>query len=467
MKKCNYINMCVRSLLLIAILLFIGCDDLLKTDSPKTEVLTSDVFSSDENASTAIVGMYSSMITSSAMLAIGYGCSLSADESDPTDAGYPFTDFGANSLTSSDYGASNFWTGFYKTIYQANSIIENAAKSSGMSDSIKTQYVAQAKFVRALNFFYLVNMFGPVPLTVTTNVKTNASLGRSATDSVYAQIVSDLKDAETGLPVDYSNYSNKRDRPNSSAASALLAKVYLYMGDYINAEEKATEVINNNLYELLPESQIGNVFLKDSKETLFAINPQTTSGHYLTYEDYYYCYGSQYNSLTYVVTSSLADAFETGDARKTAWTGSFVYDGSTYYYGAKYQDYAGTSDPLEYSVVLRLAEQYLIRAEARAQQNNIPGAVADINVIRTRAGLTSFDVADMTQTICLSRIEQERRVELFLEYGNRWFDLKRTNRADAILGALKSDTWKATAVLYPIPLSEIEAVPQLTQNEGY
>jgi starch-binding outer membrane protein, SusD/RagB family len=470
MRKFNFFIISVKLLISIVILQFMtGCDSLLKIDPPETEVLASDVFSSDDNASAAVVGMYSSMIGTSVMQRIGFGCSLSADESDPANFfEYPFTAFGTNNLTSSDSGVSDFWTGLYNTIYQANSIIENATKSSGMSDSIKRQYVAQAKFVRALNFFYLVNMFGPIPLTITTDMKTNNSLSRTSIDSVYTQIVSDLKDAEANLPVDYSNYSNKRDKPNSSAASALLAKVYLYMGDYINAEKKATEVIHNNLYELLPTSEIGNVFLKDSKETIFALNPQSKSGHSLTYEDYYYYYGNQYNSLSYVMTSSLINAFEKGDARKITWTGSFVSnDGNTYYYGAKYKDYEESSDPSEYSVVLRFAEQYLIRAEARAQQNNIIGAVEDINVIRTRAALAHLNAANMDQTQCLASIEQERRVELFLEYGNRWFDLKRTNRANAVLGALKPNTWKATDVLYPIPLSERKKVSQLTQNAGY
>jgi starch-binding outer membrane protein, SusD/RagB family len=474
MKKYNFfLNRAFYTscLQLIMALLFMGCDGLLDIDSPKTEVLTSDVFSSDENASAAMVGMYSSMVTTSAMQKIGYGGSLSADESDATNSVYPFTDFGTNSLTSSDYGISDLWTGSYNTIYQANSIIENATASTGMSDSVKLQYVAQAKFVRALSFFYLVNMFGPVPLTVTTDVNINNAMSRTSVDDVYTQIVSDLESAEAILPLDYSDYDGKRDKPNKRAASALLAKVYLYIADYANAEQKATDVINtSDLYELLSTSEIGDVFLKDSRESIFAINLQTVSGHWLTYEDYYYYYGSKYNSLTYVLTPSLVNAFEAGDLRKTSWMGSFTDDGTTYYYGAKYKDYAGSSAPLEYSVVLRLSEQYLIRAEAKARQNNITGttgAVADINIVRTRAGLTSLDTTNMTQAECLTCIEQERRVELFLEYGNRWFDLKRTGRADAVLGVLKPDTWKSTAVLYPIPLSELENAPQLTQNADY
>jgi len=469
MRKYNFIsckNICIGCFGLIISVLFVGCDSLVEIDKPKTEVLATDVFKTDNSASAAVTGMYSSMLTGNAMLDIGYGCSLSADESDGTDAIYPFSDFGTNSLTSSDYGALQYWTGFYKTIYQANSIIENATNSTSMSDSIKTKVVGEAKFVRALSYFYLVNMFGPVPLAVSTDVKTNSALSRASTTDVYIQIISDLEEAETKLPVDYND--DKRDKPIQKVASALLAKVYLYTEDYVDAEKKATEVINTtDLYELLPTSEIGNVFLKDSKESIFGLNTGTTTGHLVTYEQYYYDYGSLYGSSggsSYTITSSLANAFEAQDARKAAWLGSFDYDGTIYYYGAKYKDYDGSSSPLEYSVVLRLSELYLIRAEARVMQNDIPNGLIDLNTIRNRAGLASIQPTSTSDA--LDAIMQERRVELFLEYGNRWFDLKRTGRADAVLSALKPETWKSTAVLYPIPLEEVKAA-SLTQNAGY
>lgn len=474
MRKYNFIsykNICVGCLQLMFAVLFIGCNSLVELDPPKTEVLTSDVFKTDKNANAAVIGMYSSMITGASMLNIGYGCSLSADESDDTDAIYPFSDFGTNSLTSSDYGAQGYWTSFYQTIYQANNIIESATASTGMSDSIKAKVIGQAKFVRGLSFFYLVNMFGPVPLAVSSNVKINRALSRAPIADIYAQIISDLQDAEIKLPVDYTTYDNKRDKPIQKAASALLAKVYLYTEDYVNAEKKATEVINTtDLYELLPTSEIGNVFLKDSKESIYGLNTGNSSGQRLTNEQFYFEYGSLYGSSSgsiYVMLPSLANAFESGDARKTAWTGSFDYNGTTYYYGAKYKDYDGMSSPLEYSVVLRLSELYLIRAEARVMksQADISNGLSDLNTIRTRAGLAN--IQSVSKSDVLDAIMQERRVELFLEYGNRWFDLKRTGRADAVLSALKPATWKSTAVLYPIPLTEIKAASQLTQNAGY
>lgn len=116
-------------------------------------------------------------------------------------------------------------------------------------------------------------------------------------------------------------------------------------------------------------------------------------------------------------------------------------------------------------MVLRLAEQYLIRAEARAQQNNLAGAAADLNAIRQRAGLEPLP-DNLDKAAMLLAVEQERRIELFAEWGHRWFDLRRTGRSLAVLSPIKPDL-TATDLWYPIPLSAINTNPFLTQNEGY
>ena len=115
-------------------------------------------------------------------------------------------------------------------------------------------------------------------------------------------------------------------------------------------------------------------------------------------------------------------------------------------------------------MALGLGEQYLIRAEARAQQDNVSGAQEDLNIIRNRAGLLKTTSSDKVSI--LLAIEQERSKELFAEWGHRWFDLKRTRRTNVILGAIKS-SWKSTDLVYPIPLVEITNNPFLTQNPGY
>ena len=457
------------SVYLLAVLLMTGCKKLVELDPPKNESVSSAVFTTDASASTAMTGLYAGLANeSSVYTTIGYLGSLSADESDPANAFYFYLPIGTNSLTPDNGVVQNLWSGMYSTIFKANSIIENIQSSKGMSDSVKLHYSGEAKFVRALSLYYLTNFFGPVPVITTTDVKTNMAAGRADTLTVYKQIIADLADAQKTLPADYASYNNRRDRASQGAAAALLAKAYLMLGDNVNAELAASAVISNNLYILQPESEIDNVFLKDSPETIWAINPETATGHTLTTDATYYGTSNLYGALfgpQYVLLPGLVNSFESGDLRKTHWINTFTYQDIDYYYGAKYKDYDPNLKPAEYDVVLRLSEQYLIRAEARIKQGNITGAQSDLDVVRNRAGLGNTTAA--THDELVDAILEERQHELFLEFANRWFDLKRTGRANSILGALKPSTWKPTAALYPLPIEELKKAPQLTQNPGY
>jgi hypothetical protein len=448
--------------------LFCSCKKLVDINAPKTETPSTDVFSTDGSANAALTGLYGTIVNGSAFLNTGYLTGLSADESDPAYSTILYAPFGTNTLTSADAMVGGQWSGYYTVVYQTNSILEGIQGSKGMSDSLKQQYTGEAKFIRALCHYYLVNLFGAVPLITATNVTINKAAGRTDSLTVYKQIISDLSDAVSLLPANYSNYGNRRDRPNKMAAAALLAKVYLAVGDNANAEKQASVVINSNLYSLLPSTAIDKVFLSGSKESIWAINPETATGK-LSYTDAnYYSFSSLYGALfgpQYVLQPGLANSFEPGDLRKSVWINSFDYQGTTYYYAAKYRDGDQNTKPTEYDIVLRLSDQYLVRAEARAKQNNINGAQDDLNVIRNRSGLGNTTA--QTVTALTDAIINERQHELFLEFGNRWFDLKRTGRADDVLGKLKPATWKSTAVLYPIPLEEIKKAKQLSQNPGY
>jgi hypothetical protein len=148
--------------------------------------------------------------------------------------------------------------------------------------------------------------------------------------------------------------------------------------------------------------------------------------------------------------------------------------GIPYYYTFKYRigSTNGTSTPVEYTTVLRLAEQYLIRAEARARQGNMTGGAADLNIIRNRAGLSNYSGA-MDQTSLINAIMHERQIELFAEWGHRWFDLIRTGSVDTVLGSpgnvcqSKGGTWSSNSKLYPISQTELTNDPNLTQNPAY
>jgi hypothetical protein len=276
------------------------------------------------------------------------------------------------------------------------------------------------------------------------------------THLVYQNIITDLEDAVELLPV--TDISENKIRPNASAAAAVLARAYLYTQDWANAEAASTMVID--IFGAL-EPDLNNVFLKDATGTIWQFAPNfegdTADGSTFIFT----------SSPNYTLTNHLMDAFEANDLRRDLWVGEVANPNSTepWYHAFKYKKrlLGGTSD--EYSVQLRLAEQYLIRAEARAYQGNIPGAQADLNRIRNRAGLG--DTPANTLETLLDKILDERRVELFTEKGHRWFDLKRMGRAAEVLAPIKPG-WRATDILLPIPEAELSLNPNLLpQNDGY
>lgn len=462
----NSLNKLSITFLASIVLMASGCKKFLEPDL-KTQVSSDIVFASDGNAIAAINGLY---------IKLAYGpqingliTELTGFASDELTYNYSSvinTQFIKNQLQADNSSVSGLWDFFYATIFQANSIIENASASTGMTDAYKKQIIGEAKFVRAICHFYLVNLFGPVPLITVTDKEKTIYASRNTVDEVYAQIKTDLTDAFGALPADYSVSSGERIRVNKWGAAALLARVYLYTGDYANAETQATAVLaNTGLYSLL--STQNNVFLKNQGESILEWDRTTIVN---TYEGSLFLGYPVYGlAADHALLPGLLNAFETGDTRKTNWLETF----GSYTVPYKYKAAGTTVDTnTENYLVLRVAEQYLIRAEARAQQNNISGAQEDINIIRNRAGLANTTAAD--KNALQAAVEQERRIELFCEWGHRWFDLKRwpslttsgKTRADDVLGALKT-TWTSNAVLFPIPQLARDNNPNLTQNAGY
>jgi hypothetical protein len=233
------------------------------------------------------------------------------------------------------------------------------------------------------------------------------------------------------------------------------------MGEWENAEAMATSLISNSeLFEL--ESDLDKVFLIDSREAVWQL--LTAFGSINTWEGHDFIFsGSPPHAA---LSPLLVNSFETGDNRRDHWIGTTTDGTTTYFYPFKYKIQTSTGAPQEYSMVLRLAEQYLIRAEARAQLGNIPGAQEDLNVIRNRAGLPNT-TASTTSTL-LDAVVRQRRAEFFVEWGHRWLDLKRLNLADSALSAVKAN-WQSTDKLYPIPEIQLLNAPNMFghQNPGY
>jgi hypothetical protein len=469
----NYIitNHNTKRVLLGLLSLFLAitsCKKYLVIDPPVGSLEQSVVFKNNEQATSAVNGIYSSLTSqgfaSGTINSITAEAGLSADEL----VGYnQYLAFYENQL-SADY--SNFppdpYLDMYRSIYRCNAVLEGLTTSDGVSPLVKAQLQGEAYFIRAFTYFYLVNLFGPVPLQLSTDYRVTQSAPRSTVDLVYNQVLSDLKTAEGLLTDTYP--TTGRVRPNKVAVQAMLARTFLYLKDWENAEKYSSLVIaRSSIYNLVGYDAI---FLIDSKEAIWQLAPQAgrnaPDGNTLIP-----------TSLTVppptlsLSSNFVLNAFEPGDKRLTSWVKSFVAAGTTYYYPFKYKIQTATT-ATEYSTILRLGEQYLIRAEARINKGDVSNGITDINQIRQRPvngvnvnTIPALSTALIKETALIA-VEKERRLELFSEWGHRWFDLKRTGRADDVLSVSKP-FWQPSDKLYPIPVTEINRNVNIKQNEGY
>lgn len=453
------------ALALMLLLVMSSCKKFTEIPTSPISLSPEQVFADSADANAAITGIYINMIgTSSRLLNIGNEASgtfasFTADDYDASTS-YPlYKEFVTNTVSITNTNNNSYlWSSAYKFIYQANAVIEGANASTGLSDAFKNKIIAEAEFIRAFFHLNLMNLYGPVPLCTVTDFRVTSILPRADTGSIYRQIVTDLEDAYTRLgndPVQPNKFRIGRD-----AVKALLARVYLYRKQWTLAEAAATEVINGN-YRMVA---LDSTFLTNSREAIWQV-PSTAPGDETVQSVVFIPYSTT-NIPTIFASSFLLQAFEQDDKRKTNWLKANVSAGISYFYPFKYkQQNTGTattvSNPREAHTPLRLAELYLVRAEARLMQSNGAQARNDINEVRKRAGLGNT-VATSDVDI-MKAIMQERRVELFGEWGHRFFDLKRTGTIDAVLGAEKT-AWKSSYALLPIPYNELQLNPYLTPN---
>lgn len=458
--------------LMITGALLSGCKKLIEIDPPLNEVSSELVFKSDKTAKSALAGLYVDLAATQTQ-AVNFTAfsALQADDMEYVTAGNTtYDEFNNNSSIAASSGALGVFSDWYAIIYRANAIIEGLAKYTGTTAAVNKELTAEAKFIRAYCYFNLVNTFGDVPLIVETDVNVTAYLPRVATSVVYTQIVQDLTDAKANLLADYSFTASDRLGANQFAAEALLARVNLYLGNYAAAESNASDVISSSLYSMVPADKMGTgLFIKNSTEAILQLPSYLNATTQYTQEASTFI-PSAYNvaSVFWKIRSNLVDVFASADLRKKNWMkeagdGTNVF--TPYKFKYKTSTLAIAANVSECPMILRLAEQYLIRAEARAKiGTNISGALADLNVVHTRAGLS--ESTTIVPAALIEEIALENRKEFFCEQAHRWFDLKRTGRVDAVIGALKP-TYKPTSQLLPIPQGAIDANPNLTQNPGY
>lgn len=476
MRNLTYKKIIFSGLLLLGIM---GCKKFVTIDPPVSELVTTNVFNNTSTATAAQTAVYAQMASQDNYpYTIEQHSALSSDEFKCYSTDIGTLSLYDNALTAATNPPGE-WTTAYSYIYKENAVIAGLQNNTAITTAVSQQLTGEAYFMRAWWYFYLVNLYGDVPLVLTTNPATNSLLSRTAETQVYQQIIADLKNAQNLLNNNYVDATDvtvttDRVRPNKAAAAALLARVYLYNGNltgdasnYTNAATTASTVISNSMYSLVT---LNSVFLKNSSEAIFQLLPSTSNG-YTPEGAFFILTGAPATGTTVnsTLSDSLLNAFEPGDQRKANWVGSVTAGGTTYYFPYKYKlGQAAPAPSGEYVMMLRLGEQYLIRAEAEA--NGAPGnAVADLNIIRNRAGLPNY-AGPTDKASLLKAILKERRVELFTE-GHRWFDLKRTGNLNAVMQVatpLKANApWNPNQALYPIPYTDIQTGINLKQNPGY
>ncbi len=448
---------------LVAAVSFTSCKKFVDVDPPQNQLISQLVFESDQTANAAVAGIYSQMNGFNGGLSVNgsFMPAFGANEMYYALANAEFDEFKNNSINPANSKINSFWQSPYAFIYQTNSIIEGLTASTKLTPAVKKNLMGEAKFLRGFFYFYMVNFYGDIPLILDTDYKVNSLLPRNDKAQVWTSIINDFKDAQTDLSSAYT--SSERIRVNQAAATTMLARAYLYTEKWDLAETEAGKVIIDTKYKLLTD--LNKVFLKGSQETIWQLQSVNTSTAGVnTWEGFSVVPPTPANRGYYNLTNDLMGSFEANDYRKRDWTNTYVTGGNTFFYPYKYK--IRTKSPVEeYAMVLRFAEVYLIRAEARAQQTKLVLAKEDLDSIRVRANLLPLP-AGLTKAQMLLAVEQERKVELFVEWGHRWFDLRRTGRSLTVLTPFKP-TITANDLWYPIPQAARLSNPNLTQNTGY
>lgn len=456
-------NKVLVGLLLLTLSTLASCKKLIEIPgNPPTEITKAEQFADSAATLSAVVGVYTYYASqgfpySDANFTIA--TCLSADElsiTQPSDQ----EQFYSYALTPLNTEVTTLWQYPYRSLYQVNDVLNGITNNNNLSASFIKQITGEMKVARALYYFNLVNLFGGVPLVTSIDYNTTARLPRASVDTVYAQILADLADAVTKLPASYP--SAGRARPNLYTAEALLAKVHLYQGQWQAAYNEADSIVGSTMYSVTNTS-LDSVFLDGSNEAIWQLPTANTD---IQTQEAKYFVSLDGAIPNYLVTPFLLSQFEAGDQRLQNWLGLSVVNNENLYYPFKYKNVHSTDIPAEDYMVFRLGEVLLIRAEAAAHLNNLNQALMDVNTIRSRAGLPASTADVTSQTAVLAAVMKERQTELCFEWGNRWFDLKRTGTAGTVLSAEKTG-WQNDAALYPIPQTELQLNNALIQNPGY
>lgn len=491
MKNLKYI------FIILGIIFTASCSNSFLDRAPLDSINTSNYYQTEEDAIAAVNGAYQPLqwpkLYNMRMWTTDIMAGNSIVGAGGGDDGIETQDM-ANFVTSTDNsGVLDLWRGPAPGILRCNIVLQKVPDMD-IDESIKNRTLGEAKFLRGLYYFILVQMFGDVPL-ITVPQEPGDDLRPYRTDKaiVYEQIINDLTDAIELLPTREEYSSSDLGRASKGSATGLLAKVYLVQKNY----EKVVELTNSVTelgYQLNALYATNfDVYNKNSIESLFEVQYTSNAGESFWDNENQsswlsaYCGprgadlvagGSGWNQPT----QEFVDAYESGDLRKDE---TVLYDGCPLFGGKAYESSYSTTgynlrkflvtkeiassydnSPMNFPV-LRYSDVLLMKAEALNELGRTTEAEEPLNEVRARAGLSA--VSGLTQANFKEKVLHERRMELAFE-GQRWFDMIRINDGQYALDFLHSiGKTNATSkhLLWPIPQKERDSNPNLTQNPGY
>jgi hypothetical protein len=430
-----------------------GCNGILDVKSKNT-VPTATSITDSASARAAIAGMYHGLQSLST-----YGSDipevgdLSSDNAEFSGTSTSYGEIDDNQISTFNTAVLSIWAQAYDNINRTNEILDKVGALPNIDTDTRNELMGEAYFVRALMYHDLVKFFGDVPIQLhsTTDPNAGSTITRAPVSAVYDQIEKDLDSAQAGISQDTSVTT-----ASTAAVHALRSRVLFYKGDYGGAATEAAAVENDpdspqprtlapNYSDLFTAS--GNRTPEDVFKVIGGVHADQQS--FLSYDYFAKALGGTYLLRP---TSNLLAAYDSTDLRGQ-WNISFA---GSRRYGSKYRSITGT----ENFPILRLGEIVLIRAEALARTGHLPEAVAEMNKTQARAGAPLFVLGSHTTQDVIDAITAERRLELALE-GDRWHDLNRLGLTPSVMDI------DPTQELYPIPQSEIDVTPGLTQNPGY
>jgi hypothetical protein len=438
------INKYILGLVMISFLF--ACEEPLGID-PQQSIDSAALITDASSANVAMNGLYSNAQDFWRDRAY-FNIDVLSDITDHVGTFTSLREFTENDVLPSNVEFNQIWDPAYALIYNANVVL---AVLPGVDDpaldAVRSQYLGEARALRAYAYYYLTNVFGDVPLILDpVNDLADVNIAATPQSDVYDQIVADLNIAAGELA------SGGATRLSKGAAYAMLAKVHLSRGHLAMADLAADEVIAEG-YTLEPnymDLYNGNI----SSEAIFQLEFNTADANSLSF----WYWDKPAGRQEIAPSQMIVDAYEDGDARRASVADALDAAPNSPYYVAKWSDFAtGTDKP----IVLRLADILLIKAEAQADAGNFGPASDLVNQVRARAGL-----ADVTLDASnyMDIILKERMIELAWEGGHRWFDMLRTNLAEDWVVSKGLDACKA---IMPIPRSEVDANTAIMQNSCY